>query len=182
MDSQQDDEHPHWYVMRDLKRPNARQPAYKQLSDSGMEVFTPMMSRIMTRNGRRVCENVPVLQDLLFVHALRRAVDRVIAKTPTLQYRFAKGCGYRNPMTVPDADMERFIHAVSVSDNLKYYLPGEVTADMCGREVRIIGGSLDGCTGKLLRVRGSRTKRLLIEMAGLFFVGVEVSPEYVQLI
>ena len=32
----------HWYVMRDLKRPNAKLPAYKQLSDEHLEVFTPM--------------------------------------------------------------------------------------------------------------------------------------------
>ena len=30
----------HWYVMRDLKRPNAKLPAYKQLSDEHLEVFT----------------------------------------------------------------------------------------------------------------------------------------------
>ena len=29
----------HWYVMRDLKRPNAKLPAYKQLSDEHIEVF-----------------------------------------------------------------------------------------------------------------------------------------------
>lgn len=34
----------HWYVMRDLKRPNAKLPAYKQLSDEHLEVFTPAMA------------------------------------------------------------------------------------------------------------------------------------------
>ena len=33
----------HWYAMRDLKRSNALLPAYKQLSQAGMEVFTPMV-------------------------------------------------------------------------------------------------------------------------------------------
>ena len=28
-----DEQRMHWYVMRDLKRPNAKLPAYKQLSD-----------------------------------------------------------------------------------------------------------------------------------------------------
>lgn len=36
----------HWYVMRDLKRPNAKLPAYKQLSDEHLEVFTPMQWRL----------------------------------------------------------------------------------------------------------------------------------------
>lgn len=38
----------HWYVMRDLKRPNAKLPAYKQLSDEHLEVFTPMQWRLLS--------------------------------------------------------------------------------------------------------------------------------------
>ena len=40
----------HWYVMRDLKRPNAKLPAYKQLSDEHLEVFTPMQWRLKMAN------------------------------------------------------------------------------------------------------------------------------------
>lgn len=40
--------------MRDLKRSNALLPAYKQLSQAGMEVFTPMVSRVFSRNGKRI--------------------------------------------------------------------------------------------------------------------------------
>ena len=88
----------------------------------------------------------------------------------------------KNPMTVADADMERFIHAVSVSKNPKYYLPGELTPSMCGRHIRIVGGPLDGYEGKLLTVRGSKTKRLLVELPEFFSVGVEVNPEYIRLL
>lgn len=182
MAPQEDDEEIHWFVMRDLKRPNALQPAYKWLKNMGMEVFTPLKSRIKIINGKRICENVPFIQDLLFVHDTRGSIDRIVAKTPTLQYRYKKGYGYCAPMIVPDADMERFIHAIDTSDNLRYYLPEELTPSMCGRPVRIIGGSLNGYTGRLLTVRGSKTKRLLIEMPGFFFVGVEISPEYIQLL
>lgn len=31
-----------WYVMRDLKRPNSLLPAYKELGEKGIEIFTPM--------------------------------------------------------------------------------------------------------------------------------------------
>lgn len=41
-----DEQQMHWYVMRDLKRPNAKLPAYKQLSDEHLEVFTPMQWRL----------------------------------------------------------------------------------------------------------------------------------------
>lgn len=171
-----------WFVMRDLKRVNAKLPAYKQFADAHFEVFTPMKERLSVRGGKRVREVVPFIQDLLFVHGAREAIDPLVEKYPTIQYRFQKGGGYKNPMTVADTDMERFIHAVNASENPKYYLPSELTPAMCGRNVRIVGGSLDGYEGKLLTVRGSKTKRLLVELPEFFSVGVEVSPEYIKLL
>ena len=38
-----------WFVMRDLKRCNAKQPAYKLFKDLGMEVFTPMVWKLSVR-------------------------------------------------------------------------------------------------------------------------------------
>ena len=53
---------------------------------------------------------------------------------------------------------------------------------MYNKKIRIIGGKLDGYEGMLLTVRGSKTKRLLVELPGMLAVGVEVSPEYIKLI
>ena len=53
---------------------------------------------------------------------------------------------------------------------------------MCGRHIRIVGGPLDGYEGKLLTVRGAKTKRLLVELPEFFSVGVEVNPEYIRLL
>lgn len=174
MESRWNDGKLHWFVLRDLKRPNAKLPAYMQLTELHIEVFTPMKQSIRTRGGKRIREKVPFIPDLLFVHALKETLDPIIDKTPTLQYRYTKGKAYCSPMVVPDADMERFIRAVNLSDSPEYYLPGDITPDMCGRPVCVVGGSLDGYTGKLLTVRGSRTKRLLVELPGFFCVGVEI--------
>lgn len=171
-----------WFVMRDLKRANAKLPAYKLLADNHFEVFTPMKELLRVRGGKRVRERVPFMQDLLFVHDTREAIDPILKKVPTIQYRFQKGGGYRNPMTVADADMERFIRAVTASENPKYYLPGELTSAMYGRKIRIVDGPLAGYEGKLLTVRGSKTKRLLVELPDFFSVGVEVNPEYITLL
>ena len=40
-----------WFVMRDLKRRNAKQPAYLMFKDKGMEFFTPMVHKLLTING-----------------------------------------------------------------------------------------------------------------------------------
>lgn len=174
-------EEKHWYVMRDLKRTNAKQPAYRLLREKAIEVFVPMTWRVMTRRGVRIREKVPFIQDLLFVHEAQAVLDAVVEMTPTLQYRWLRGT-WRKPMTVADADMERFICAVNATDSPMYYLPEEVTPAMCGRRIRIIGGPLNGCEGSLVTIRGSKVRRLLVELKGFLAVGVDVSPEYIQLL
>ena len=84
-------------------------------------------------------------------------------------------------MTVPDNDMRRFIRAVAGSNNPKYYRPDEITPAMYGHKIRIVGGNLDGYEGRLLNVRGSRVKRILIELPNWLAATVEISPEYIQL-
>lgn len=170
-----------WYVMRDLKRPNACLPAYELLKGLGMEVFTPMSWRLSTRGGIRVREEVPFIRDLLFVYETRKNLDAVVEKTPTFQYRWLRGT-WREPMTVDEAEMERFILAVKATEFPVYYLPEEITPAMCGRMVRIVGGPLDGYEGNLLTVRGSRVKRLLVGLKGFLSVSIEVKPEYIQFV
>ncbi|WP_229103422.1 UpxY family transcription antiterminator [Phocaeicola dorei] len=167
--------------MRDLKRTNAKLPAYKLLDGEKMEVFVPMKWHLVTRKGVRAREEVPFIQDLLFVHETRRKLDAVVEKTPTLQYRWLRNT-WREPMVVADADMERFIRAVNATEFPRYYLPEEITPAMYGRNIRIVGGTLNGYQGSLLTTRGSKVKRLLVELKGFLAVGVEVNPEYIQLI
>lgn len=170
-----------WFVMRDLKRPNAKEPAYKVLPSLGFEVFTPMRVTLRVRRGRRERVETPFLGDLLFVHSDREALDPVVERTPTLQYRFLRGT-YREPMTVPGAQMEAFVSAVRSCPSPMYFAPGEVTASMLGRRVAVVGGPLDGREGRLLAVRGSRARRLLVELPGIIAAAVETSPEFIRLL
>lgn len=171
-----------WFVMRDLKRRNAKEPAYAMLTAKGFEVFTPMRWEISGRGTRRIRREVPVVSDLLFVHSDYDTLKAVTDRVPTLQFRFLRGHTYGKAMTVRTVDMNRFIAAVRSSESPKYYLPGEVTPAMFGRQIRIVGGPLDGYEGRLLSLRGARTKRLIVELAGYLAVAVEVNPEFIQMI
>lgn len=53
---------------------------------------------------------------------------------------------------------------------------------MYGHKIRIVGGTLDGYEGYLLTTRGSKVKRLLVELENYLAVSVEVLPEFIQLI
>lgn len=129
--------------------------------------------------GMRIREEVPFIQDLLFVHETQNNLDAVVEKIPTLQYRWLRGT-WREPMTVADTDMERFIRAVDATES-RYYLPEEITPTMYGRKIRIEGGPLSGYEEGCSR-HGLKVKRLLVELEGFLAVGVEVDPEYIQLI
>ena len=182
METNQIDIAKHWFAMRDLKRPNALVPAYKQLSDAGVEVFTPITTSVVIKNGKRIKKEMPAIHDLLFVHESRQHLDPIVAKTPTLQYRFKRGGKPGEPIIVPEEDMTRFIAAVRAADHPKYYSADEISALMCGREIRVIGGALDGYEGKLQTIRGSKTKHIIITLPSLIAVSLSIKDEYIELL
>ena len=71
---------------------------------------------------------------------------------------------------------------MSPDDSPRYFLVEELTPAMYGRMIRIEGGPLDGYEGRLLSIRGSRVKRLIVEIPGLLVAAVEVDPEYIRLL
>ncbi|MDE7304549.1 MAG: UpxY family transcription antiterminator [Alistipes sp.] len=172
-----------WFVLRDLKRANAKMPAYRHLSEEcGLEVFIPMRWCLALKKGQKIRKEVPFIQDLLFVRTTREVLDPIVERTRTLQYRYVKGGGYCQPLVVKNDDMDRFIAAVKSSVSPQYYLPAEITPGMVGKRVRIIGGPLDGHEGNLLSIRGLKKKKLLVDLPGVLAVSVEVSPDYLQLL
>ena len=170
-----------WFVMRDLTRPNAKLPAYLKLEELGIRCYTPMAWKTMVRNGVRTSRKVPVIHDLLFVHEARETLDPVVAKMPTLQYRFLRRT-WREPMTVRDEEMERFIGAAEGARTARYYSPEEITPEMRNRRIRIVGGNMDGYEGTLLTVRGSKKKRLLVEVPSLIAVSVEIEADFIEIV
>lgn len=175
----------HWFALRDLKRRNAKLPAYMMLSQAGFEVFTPMKTEIITTAGnRRERRRVPCITDLVFVRTSRRDLDPIVLRTPTLQYRYVRGGLPGAPLTVNAADMERFISAVSRAERVDYYSPAEITPAMLGRSIRLVcDGPLNGHVCRLLNVSGSpRRRRVLVDLPGLLTAAVTLSPSYIQLL
>lgn len=170
----------HWFVMRDLKRSNAKMPAYQMLGNMGIKVFTPMVWKVVVRHGKRIPQEVPFMQDLLFVHESYKVLSPIVERVGTLQFRFLRD-GKRTPMTVRDADMDRFIKAVEAAENPCFYAPNDIKPSMVGKYVRIIGGLLNGYEGRLLKLQGSRIKRLFVELPNLLTAAVEVQPEFIQI-
>ncbi len=169
--------------MRDLSRANAKFPAYKLLREQGVEFFTPMKQVVSTWRGKKVVEEVPILHTLLFVHGNREELDTVVRKINNLQYIFVRGASSR-VATVPDADMRCLMLVSSITSNVQYFTPEELSADKfnIGKPIRINGGDYSGCMGHYLSIRGSRKKYILVELRGYLSAAVEVKPEYIEFI
>lgn len=170
-----------WFVMRDLTHYHSKSPAYKMLDGLKIENFTPKVQKLVVRGGKRERIEVPFIHDLIFVHDSRLNIDPIVEKVPTFQYRFLRD-GKRTPMTVREADMERFKKAIESADTPRFYRPDEIKPSMIGKKVRIIGGPLHNYEGHLQKLQGSKTKRLFVELPGLITVAVEVRPDYIQLL
>lgn len=172
-----------WYVMRDISRPRVRVTMYEMLKQSGLEVFTPEHLVLKEKNGKTRRVKEVIFKSLLFVHDEKSVISDIVSRHPCLQFRYQYGRSVNDPMTVPSSDMTRFINAVNASLSEPVYLaPDQITPDMYGREVQIVGGNLDGYTGKLLKMRGTSVKRLIVELPGFFAVGVEVEPEFIRFV
>ena len=165
-----------WFVLRDLKRPNALKRAYSELADFGFEVFTPLQTVVVERGGRRVREQRPVINDLLFVHSTREKLDPIVQSTDTLQYRFVKGAPAGTVQTVRTDDMNRFIEVIQSTDRPRFYSPEEITPAMIGKTIKLVcPGLLNGQIGTLLKIKGSNKKRLLVQLPGILSAAVEIS-------
>ena len=80
-----------WYVLRDLARPNAKNPAYKQLQampEMKDCLFVPLKQKIFTARGKRVVRFVPYMYDLIFVHKSKEELDPIVHAIELLQYRY----------------------------------------------------------------------------------------------
>lgn len=171
-----------WFVMRDLTRANTKRAAWQQLAEGGYRVFTPMVWKIRHHKGKKERYKAPAVHDLLFVQSTRAELDPAVERIPTLQYRFVRGGSFGEAMTVRDDEMERFICAVESAEEPLFFTPAEITPQMIGRKVRIVGGALNGFSGHLLSVRGMRKRRLIVELPGMLSSAVEVSPDYIEFV
>lgn len=164
-----------WYAMCDLTRANALEPAYKMLEKKGFEVFTPKKRKVVRRQKQKFIEDVPAIHDLLFVHSSVQLINPIVAKKPTLRYRFVRGGKYREATIVRDGDMERFILAVKSSEKAEFFAIDELRPEMVGDNVIVHGGLLDGKEVTLRKMRGTSKKRILVELPGFLIAQVELT-------
>ena len=168
-----------WYAMRATYR---REPdAMRLLEKENLGCFVPMQYKISIRKGKKVRALVPVVHNLVFVHACPSDVQRVKSQITYLQYITDTRSGQK--IVIPDNEMQRFIAvAGTYNDHLLYFQPEELNLSK-GTKVRITGGDFVGQEGVFLKVKGARDRRVVIEIQGVIAVAMAtIHPDLIEVI
>ena len=175
----------YWYVLRDMKRPNAKDSGFKALLkrvELKGRLFIPFKQKIYCEFGKHVRYEIPFYQDLIFVGEELKKIADILEEIPALQFRYVKG-KRAEAMKIRNDSMQYFIKAVAEMEKVRYYSIDEVSPQLYGKNIRIIGGRLDGYEGRLMSKRGSKVKRLILDLKECnLAAAIQVEPEYIQLV
>ena len=168
-----------WFAMRATYRRELE--AMHLLEKANFGCFIPMQYKISIRRGRKVRALVPVIRNLVFVHARHSEVQRFKSQITYLQYITDTRSGQK--IIIPDHDMQRFIAvAGTYNDHLLYFQPEELNLSK-GTKVRITGGDFEGQEGVFLKVKGVRDRRVVIAIQGIIAVALAtIHPDLIEVI
>ena len=170
-----------WYAM---SVPYNRVLKVKDMLDSErIECFVPMRYEVRTVRGHKTRLYVPAVSNLLFVHTTDSRLKMFKQTTTFLQYLVRRVDGVSRKIVVPDAQMEQFIRVSRTGDDgLVYLKPEEINLGK-GTRVRILGGVFDGVEGLFLKVKGRRSRRVVVLVDHVSAVAVsEVSPDLIEVL
>lgn len=159
-----------WFAMRATYGRNVM--AQRLLELHQIESFVPMRKRTV-KVGRRIkTDLVPVVRDLIFVHAEREQVQEAKGKIAYLHYITRPIEGRNTPVEVPEEQMQQFIAVCNEMDDKAEFLSGADLNFEVGERVRITDGSFKGCEGKLVKIEGKRSKRFVVAIDGVIAVSI----------
>ena len=94
-----------WFAMRATYRRET--DAMRLLAKENLGCFVPMQYKISIKKGKKVRVLVPIIHNLIFIHACPSEVKRVKSMVAYLQYITDTRSGKK--IIIPDNEMQRFI-------------------------------------------------------------------------
>lgn len=165
-----------WYPMR---VPYGRELKLKVILDmNGVESFIPMVRQQVTaeRSTKAVCKYVPAIRNLIFIRSDRAVIDRIKSEVEyATPMRFIMDQSTRQPIIVPEKQMEDFLKVSSCPDRELLYLKETDFSLKNGEQVMITDGPFAGVEGKVLRIKGN--KRVVVSIEGVAAVAIAFVPK-----
>lgn len=155
-----------WFAIRVEYRGEMAVKSY--LEKIGMEHFLPMQYREVVVRQRKVRKLVPLVHNLIFIHTTKPALDRIKATTHyPIRYMMQRDGAQSHPIVVPDEEMYNFIRVAGTYDDQLLYIPQEEVRLGRGDRVRIQSGPFAGATGIYIKLKGTRHRRVVVEIPGI---------------
>lgn len=170
-----------WFAMRVTFR---RELTVKQMLDAEhIENFIPMRREMRLVKGRKMNVIAPVVHNLIFIFSERQALQEFKAKVPYLQYMTTRCDGKNTPIVVPTSQMNDFIKVSSSDDRNLIYFDTSEERIAAGTPVRIHGGAFDGLTGVFVKVKGKRSKKVVVEIQNVLAVAIDtLNYDYMEIL
>lgn len=154
------DEEKHWYALRVTY---AREMKVQRHFDKiGIRSYIPMRKAERTVFGKRIKRYVPVIHNLIFVHAGTSRMKE-IKSDPTLPIRYIMDRESRSPIIVPDKQMDDFIRVSRSEDEHIDFISPDAVSIKEGDRVRVTGGPFAGIEGRYIRYKGHSKVAIAIE-------------------
>ena len=162
-----------WFAMRATYGRNLM--AQTALADEGLRTFIPMHYVRRGRSRRTAPQLVPVIRDLLFVRTTKDRITTLKKNLPYLHFIIRDSGLRREPIVVPERQMQQFIAVSSTDEEQLEWLSPEAVNLSCGDAVRVVGG--------LVRVPGKRSKCVVVAIQGVIAVAMtKVHPSLIEII
>lgn len=170
-----------WYAMRVPYRNELK--VQLKLQEKGVETFIPKRKKIVKKRGKTSYELLPAVNNLIFVHSSLSVIKNLKQEILNLQYLVNKVDGESIKVVVRDNEMLSFIRTIeNLEEEITYLSPEEINIEK-GTRVKIIGGHFDGVEGIFVKVKGKRSKRVVVMLDKLLAVVMaEVDSDLIEII
>lgn len=164
------DNRPMWYAMRATYGRNLKAKA--MLEDHALEAFVPQFPAA-SGGARGASTERLAVKDLTFVYASFSQIMAIKRQIPYLHFMMEPCEQGTRPMIIPQGQMDAFRLAIEhYYDGLRYASIEDINLKQ-GTRVRIHGGILDQQEAYFVKVRGTRAKRICLQVGGLFAITLE---------
>lgn len=171
-----------WYVLRAIFKKEIE--VRDDLRAKGIECFVPMRYVIREKQGKKVSVLVPAIRELVFVRSTQTLLKEYKDNAKNIVYFMtAKEGGGRKIIVVPPKEMDEFIRiAEHIEEDILYFRPEEIMLEK-GTLVRVHGGPFNGVEGTLLKVKGKRSKRVVVSIAGVAAIAAaSIEPDLIEVL
>lgn len=154
--------------------------AQAAFDNDGIESFIPMLTEEKTVRGKKTTVERPAVNNLIFVHASRHEIEPYMKRNRFLQFIFGKGGRQSGIMTIPDKLMHDFITLSRSRIGNPLFLTADQLTVARGTHARVTAGPLEGVEGTLMKISGTRSKHLVVQLRGIAAVASEVPQDQLE--